>query len=475
MAAEQISVTPPRWRIDAGRNALLLWLIPAALYYAFLLSAGAPGPFGPVQHGLTFNSMLLHLLHGRFDVDPAAVGDEGYLRDGVVYAYFGIFPALFRGLFLWLPNFAAIDFTRVACFAAVLAMASAKLMSVRLMWQQGRAQAPSLLLAAMTAAILVSGAQIEFLRPSIYQEVELWAGALSAVFVYLVLRGLCAEDGFSPRLLSALAAFAGLCLLTRVSNALGLYAAFGLIWLCIAWRAMRAGQSLAPLLLPAAVAIAFVAVTGWINFMRWGDPLVFADFSRALINAQYPGRMDRLQRFGAFNLARIGYGLSYYFAPVWVMRDVAGNFLWPGFEEGFGAACTELPPSSFFVSDPLLIGLCIYGIAAALRKGAGRRDVVAAAGLGLLVPVLLMLTALGMSYRYRMEFYPFIEFFAFLGFARLAAKPAGPAPNIVAITGGVGILTAHAVWLLYMLSPLGPTGRALESFGVVDFYTSLFD
>jgi hypothetical protein len=474
MAAEQISVTPPRWRIGAGRNALLLWLIPAALYYAFLLSAGAPGLLGPVQHGLTFNSMLLHLLHGRFDVDPAAVGDEGYLRDGAVYAYFGIFPALFRGLFLWLPNFAGIDFTRVACLAAVLAMASAKLMSARLMWRQGKAQAPSLLLAAMTAAILVGGPQIEFLRPSIYQEVELWAGGLSAVFVYLVLRGLCADDGFSPRLLSGLAALAGLCLLTRVSNALGLYAAFGLIWLCVAWCALRTKQSLAPMLLPAAVAIGFVAVTGWINFMRWGDPLVFADFSRALINVQYPDRMDRLQRFGAFNLARIGYGLSYYFAPVWVMRDAAGNFLWPGFEDGFGAACTELPPSSFFISDPLLIGLCVYGIAAARRKGAERRDLVAAAGLGLLVPALMMLTAFGMTYRYRMEFYPFFELFAFLGFARLAARPAGRAPHIVAVTGGVGILTAHAVWLLYMLSPLGPTGRALESFGVVDFYRSLF-
>jgi hypothetical protein len=474
MAAEQLPVASPRWRVGAGQNALLLWLIPAALYYVFLLTAGAPGLFGPVQHGLTFNSMLVHLLHGRFDVDPAAIGDEGYLRGGAVYAYFGVFPALFRVLFLWLPNFAAIDFTRVACLAAVTAMAGAKLMSARLMWRQSRAQAPSLLLAVMIAAILVSGPQIEFLRPSIYQEVELWAGALSAVFVFLVLRGLYAGNGFSPHLLSAMAAFAGLCLLTRVSNALGLYAAFGLIWLCVAWRALKTKQSIAPLLPPVAVAIAFVAVTAWVNFMRWGDPLVFADFSRALINEQYPDRMGRLQRFGAFNLARIGYGLSYYFAPFWVMRDAAGNFLWWGFEDGFGAACTELPPSSFFVSDPILIGLCVYGMAAAFRNGAERRREVVLAGLGLLVPILLMLTAFGMSYRYRMEFYPFFELFAFLGFARLAAKPAGHGPNIVAITAGMGVVTAHAVWLLYMLSPLGPTGRVLESLGVVDFYKSLF-
>jgi hypothetical protein len=115
---------------------------------------------------------------------------------------------------------------------------------VRMMWRHGGARAPVLLLAVMIAAILMSGPQIEFLRPSIYQEVELWAGAFSAIFVYLVLRGLSADAGFSPFLLNAMAVTAGFCLFTRVSNALGLYAAFGFIWLCVARRASAARQPL---------------------------------------------------------------------------------------------------------------------------------------------------------------------------------------------------------------------------------------
>ena len=48
----------------------------------------------------------------------------------------------------------------------------------------------------MIAVILLGGAQIQFLRPSIFEEAELWAGVFSAVFVYLVLRGLAATKDF---------------------------------------------------------------------------------------------------------------------------------------------------------------------------------------------------------------------------------------------------------------------------------------
>src|ERR1700733_14923317 len=158
MAAEEFSAAVLRRRGTFG-DVALLWLIPAGVYYSFLLTAGSTGMLAPVDHGLTFNSMLLHMLHGRFDVDPATIGDEGYLRDGAVYAYFGIFPALFRALFLWLPNFATVDFPRIACLAAVVAMAGVKVMSVRLVWWLGGGRASSSLAVAMIAAILLGSAQ----------------------------------------------------------------------------------------------------------------------------------------------------------------------------------------------------------------------------------------------------------------------------------------------------------------------------
>jgi hypothetical protein len=226
--------------------------------------------------------------------------------------------------------------------------------------------------------------------------------------------------------------------------------------------------------MPMAILAVFIAAAALVNFERWGNPLVFADFTRALILEQYPDRLTRLQRYGEFNLERLPYGLGYYFAPFWVLRDSAGQFLGSTFEDGFTACCTELPPSSFFVSDPLLIGLGAYGIFTSLRRGARRRVAVAAAALGLAVPALLMLIAFGMTFRYRMEFYPFFELFAFLGLGRLASRPGRLGPSMVAIGTLASTITAHALWVFHVLSPLGLAVKVMGPLGIVDFYRALF-
>jgi hypothetical protein len=43
-----------------------------------------------------FGNMLLHLLHGEFAIDRAAIDFEAFTRDGKTYAYFGVFPAPLR-------------------------------------------------------------------------------------------------------------------------------------------------------------------------------------------------------------------------------------------------------------------------------------------------------------------------------------------------------------------------------------------
>jgi len=66
----------------------------------------------------TFNSMLEHLMHGQFDVDPTIVGSEGYLRNGHVYAYWGITCALVR-LPLLIVGRLDLDVTPWSCLIAV--------------------------------------------------------------------------------------------------------------------------------------------------------------------------------------------------------------------------------------------------------------------------------------------------------------------------------------------------------------------
>ncbi|HEY1797164.1 MAG TPA: hypothetical protein VGG57_13720 [Stellaceae bacterium] len=434
----------------------LWWLLPACVWYALLLCAGGGGLTAPVPHGLVFNSMALHLLHGQFDVDPAAIGDEGYLRDGLVYAYFGIFPALSRMLLLPLAEFATTDFTRVACLSAVAVMALFKVLSVELVARRAAA-ANGALVTLLLVVILAGGAQIEFLRPSIFQEVGLWAAAWAAVFVYLFLRGWSGDAGFSPRLMSAMAAVAGMCLLTRVSTALGLYLALGFLWLVVVWRDRRWRQ-----VAPIAILLGFAAMAGAINLARWGNPLVFADLSRALIGARFPDRLARLHRYGEFNLARLPFGLSYYLFPIWALPEL----IWTGFRDRMFDS-VELPPASFLVSDPLLVALAVYGAIDTARR---RDRLVLPVLLGFLVPIGLMLTAISLTFRYRLEFYPFLELAAFVGFAHVAGMRRG----WLAVGAVVSVVMAQAMWVLTMLSPFGPVQSVVGPAGVAAFYRGLF-
>src|SRR4051794_35768217 len=161
---------------DAARLAALA-LLPALLYYAFLLTLQVHFAhlFDLLAHtydrSLTFNSMLLHLLRGSFDVDPRTIGTEGFVRGDRTYAYFGIFPALFRLPFLAWPDFETTDFTRLSCLVADGVMASFKLSSVILIWRAADNRGQMVLLYfALGATILLGGAQIQFLKPSIYNE-----------------------------------------------------------------------------------------------------------------------------------------------------------------------------------------------------------------------------------------------------------------------------------------------------------------
>jgi hypothetical protein len=335
--------------------------------------------------------------------------------------------------------------------------------------------------------VLITGAPLQFLRPSIFQEAVLWAGAFAAAFVYLVLRGWSSENGFTPRLLSAMAAVAGLCLLSRVSTALGLYLALGLICLRLAWADLRSGdrgrmlQRLRQFLWPILILGSFVVVTFFINWERWGNPLVFVDLSRSLKTVrEFTDRFERERLYGEFNPIRVGYGLLYYFTPAWIFRDGSGQFLWQGFASRT-LDSAELPPAGFLVTDPLLLGLAVYGMVRLIRDRAlPGRSLIGLTGFGLSVPGLLMLMAIHMTFRYRMEFYPLFELFGFIGFGCIAAAAARrrgvgrlsakATEGVVAMAALWSIVIAHGLWLIYAVSPLGPAWMEMHGAGVVEFY-----
>jgi hypothetical protein len=379
-----------------------------------------------------------------------------------------------RGPLLVLPDFATTELTRISCLLAVSLMAVFKVMSALVVWRSAGAPRDSLLLTLLFAVILLAGPQIQFLRPSIFVESVFWSGAFAAVFVYLVLRGWTGEGGFTVGLLCALALVSGLCLLTRVSTGVGLCVAFGFVWLWQCGCEFRLRSRLPPkqwlaLALPGVVLLLFAVAAGFINYQRWGDVLVFVDLSRALMLEAFPERAERLREYGPFNPIRLGFGLIYYFLPVWVLRDGSGQLLWADFVNRT-IDSAELPPSTFLISDPLILGLAVYGAVGLARRTLPNRMPIWLVAAGFLIPIGLLLTAISMTFRYRMEFYPLFELLAFAGCRRLLARPTRGTLAAVGAGAVASIVAANALWLASAMSPFGPAASILGSTGIVEFY-----
>jgi hypothetical protein len=425
---------------------------------------------------LTFNSMLSHLLHWQFDVDPGVVGSEGFLRNGHTYAYWGIWCALLR-LPLWIVGRMNIDITAWSCLAAVCLAAMAKVHTVLLVRRHGaQDRIAKHAVEMMLAYIVLGGSEIGYLKVSIYQEVVFWGVAFAAVFVYFAVKGLIIQR-FDLSTLSAMALCAGLALLTRVSTGIGLILAFGLLLVVLAWQSSQTilgedglaiRKRLKPLLhqrilVPVGILTVFVAVTGIVNYCRWGNPLTFANFNLHLLTRVYTDRIPRLAKYGTFNLRRIPFGLAYYFAPAWAVTTSGGHFLFEQtqvrlFED------VELPPSSFLLTDMLPLCFILFLIVALWKNRHGKLEPVtqwAAIAAGLSAPCFLMLTAISMTYRYRMEFYPEMDFLAFLGLYILLANEelrAQYARRRVLMEAAmiVSVLASFAALFLYLNAPFGP-------------------
>ena len=415
--------------------------------------------FAPSEHldfGLTFNSMAEHLLRGRFDVDPDIIGAEGFDIGDRTVSYFGIFCALLR-LPLMPLGLARTDVTWWSCLLATWIAVLFQLRAISLVWVAPSPSRQNWLAAALLITVILGGQHIQFLHPSIYQEPINWAFAQSMAFIFLGLRGLTAARGFDRSTLCLMASCAGLALLTRVSFGISLYAAFGFFLL------VRGQPREWPA--PACILLMFVVMTGIVNTGRWGNPFTFADFSLFdLSQDAAPERLGHLAAYGTFNPARIWLGLSYYLLPVWIWIRADGHVLFAETQATLMDAM-ELPPGSFFLTDPFLLGLAVIGVFAI------RDRVRAALLLGLCASPVLMLFAISMAHRYRMEFYPLLFLAALFGIAAARRTDTTRRFRVAVIASVVvGVVASHAMAVMEARSPWGPGELYLERYGLLGTY-----
>ena len=460
------SVAPDRALGRAHALAVSVLVI-AGVFYAWLLTRGSFDPFGAEQFGLTFNSMLDHMLQGRWDVEPASIGAEAFVHDGRTYAYFGPFPALLRlPLALLpsdvLPNWQGLNVERLSCWFAVIGGIAAQVIAVTTALGTTTVPVKTQLTPPLVVLCALSGAPmlLSWRGALIYHEAILWGWALAMAFVAIALPAVKQERPASARRLCALAVCAGLCLLTRSTTGAGLYLATGLLllrhleWNGDWWRPVLQP----PFWAPASVLAVFLAMAGIVNQGRWGNPLVFANLhTQTTLIDKFPDRLSRLEQYGLFDWHRVDIGTLYYMLPIWTEQLEHMLPLSQRLVRLYDAI--EQPASSLLVTDPAWCVLSVLGVVALVRARALSGALLLAGGLSL-APV-LMLAAWYLAFRYRVEFAPLLLVLSCIGLVNstpgLAPRRLGRAKLALSVLCVLQVGGAVVAGWSYASQPFGPS------------------
>jgi hypothetical protein len=284
---------------------------------------------------------------------------------------------------------------------------------------------------------------------------------------------------------------AGVALLTRASTGIGLTLALLLLLFVLAFEPFSAadvqragwvrrcisGMARPHAWIPLAVLAVFISIAGAVNYFRWGNPATFVNYQLYLNQDAWPNFVSSLSTYGVFNLKRIPFALCYYFFPIWVFHGSNGELLLASTQAQFFGDI-ELPPSSFLLTDMIPFCFILLGFASrkyrpTLLSSQGRWAAAVAAGL--LAPCLLMLSLPWMAYRYRIEFYPAIDFLTLLGLYLFltqvtAFTKSAAIRKLFSAALAVSILTSTAALMLHDISDEGAVPEEILSPGVVRYY-----
>jgi hypothetical protein len=185
-----------------------------------------------------------------------------------------------------------------------------------------------------------------------------------------------------------------------------------------------------------------------------------------------------IRQHGYFSLGRVPFGLIYYFFPMWTFIRPDHLFLFREYQDRM-LFTVEFPPATFFLSDPALLFLAFLGCRWLWRnRGTGVVDmpaVVLVAG-SFTLPCLVILAAIALTFRYRMEFYPLFEFLALFGLAGLADLIPGRRRLVTWACGamlGVSVVSSNLFLVSYKIAPWADSSD-IQDKGWVDAYVRYF-
>lgn len=443
-----------------------LWSIAlgmVATYSLMLFSNGTFVVFGNELLDETFDSMLQHMLGFDVGVSPDAIQFESFSRNGKTYSYFGVVPALLRlPALVFMPNPEEMHLARLSCVLAGTALVGLMSHTVLIAHASIKPAARSkTLLAAVLIGVAFSGIPIYTASAAyVYNEPVLWGTVLVAWFNLVIVRAVTRGRHLSTFELCLLAILASLALNTRPTAGVDLLACFGLIMAWYALARVRSNPEMpnwSALILSGLIMAGGVLVVGAINQARWGNPLIFADYTQSDILNRYPERLDKFLKDGTLNLGRVPISALYYFTGLPYIFKYSGAL---GVHLQSFYDVIEGPPSSPFLTGPLWTLLATVGFGSMLRRG----PVVIATFLGHVLASFLLLAAIALTLRYRADFAGLLGLSAVFGYIVISGWLSECAPSarrqaiviVVTLCAG-GIVGSHYVLVMAkILTPAVP-------------------
>jgi hypothetical protein len=303
--------------------ALAAVLGACGVYYALVVTHGALVFHGHEPEWRLFTGMWQSLRQGRFDIDRDMMEGEIFNRDGKTYSYYGIFPALLRGLVLLYRPLDRIGFQEQSCvLAAVVATGGYLFAGVRLGLHRGRSAPWFVLFMASTA--FGTPVLICLATASVFNEAVLWAAAWGSVFNAALVLFAEAPGGskLANRSLVVMAVAAGFTLHSRVATGAGVVLELVGVAAFLFFDAARSrtgGEVRAlpgrrALIAAGALTVFFWGAQAFVNYERWGSPLEFRPIQRL---QQFEGtpRGWAEARTGTFRADRLTSSACFYLLP----------------------------------------------------------------------------------------------------------------------------------------------------------------
>jgi len=435
--------------------------------------------------GNFFDAQARSLLHGRWDVPASELFIEGFRRDGKVYEYFGVWPALLR-----MPLLAVSDslYGRLAQLSMLLGAVVALTGFSLLHWRIRQVLRPgtecgTLESMVVGAAVFCFGCGTAFVfltsRAWTYHEAIVWGVAWSLLgFERLVAYATHA----SGRRLATVSVLTALAFASRASLGLGLAVALGLLLVVrlvaiarsrverptAAWT--EVGAMTAAIVLP-------VALYAGVNFSRFGTPFSVPWTDQLLVTVNAHARAVLAENGGTY------FGLK--FAPTTLMQYLRPDAIAPGalfpwltfphFRTpvvGDVLFDTLDPASSLPASMPAVTLLAVVGLVALVRPPragtsvGGLRIALAGAAVGC-IPVLAIAYV---AQRYLADFLPALAIAALVGLQALLRRVRAPTTRrlaavvlvATAVLAGFGIWANLSLTIAYqrLFNPSEPAVRA---------------